>query len=65
MEMSDAFFLIYLSQSFPRAPRPLVGPDLAQTLAPGVSCALSIMLLNRSCFFQLLLAPGVHFLLTF
>jgi hypothetical protein len=38
-----------------------VGPDLAQTLAPGVSRTLSIMLLNRSCFFQLLLTPGVQF----
>ena len=43
----------------------MVGPDLAQTLAPGVSRALSIMLLNRSCFFQLLLTSGVQFLLIF
>lgn len=53
----------YLSQSFAGAPCPLVGFNLAQTLAPCVSCALSIVLLNRPSFLQLFLTAGAYILL--
>jgi hypothetical protein len=42
-----------------------VGFDLAQTLAPCVSCTLSILLLNWSSFLQLLLTAGVYILLLY
>jgi len=53
----------YFSQSFAGAPCPLVGFNLAQTLAPCISCALSIVLLNWPSFIQLLLRAGVCILL--